>query len=61
MCHRQAESFPAAEEGGAPRFYTDLPYEERDKILKDRLKKYCQKVRCPREGDPLNVLAAGGG
>lgn len=40
----QAETFPAAEEGGPPRLYQELPFEERDKALKDRLKKYCQKV-----------------
>ena len=41
----QAETFPAAGEGGPPRFYADLEKEEKDKLLKDRLKKYCQKVR----------------
>ena len=32
--------------GGAPRFYGQLPHEERAKLLKERLKKYCQRVRC---------------
>ena len=29
------------------RFYQDLSYEERSKMLKDRLKKYSQKVLSP--------------
>ncbi len=36
--------FPAAEEGGTPRFFGDLSSEEKAKMLKDRLKKYTQKV-----------------
>ncbi|KAK9824549.1 hypothetical protein WJX72_011249 [[Myrmecia] bisecta] len=40
----QSESFPPAEEGGPARYYQDLPFEERGKLLKDRLKKYSQKV-----------------
>ena len=43
----QAETFPAAEEGGAPRLYMDMSFDERDKLLKARLKKYCQKVGSP--------------
>ena len=43
----QAETFPAAEEGGPPRLYMDMSFEERDKLLKTRLKKYCQKVPLP--------------
>ncbi|KAK9798895.1 hypothetical protein WJX73_003389 [Symbiochloris irregularis] len=39
-----AETFPASEAGGPVRFYTQLPHEERAKLLKDRLKKYCQRV-----------------
>ena len=38
--------FPAAEEDGAPRFFADLSSEEKAKMLKDRLKKYTQKVSC---------------
>lgn len=38
------EKFPALEEGGPKRSYHDLPLEEQGKVLKDRLKKYCQKV-----------------
>ncbi len=41
----QTETFPAEEAGGTPRFYTDLSFEERNKLLRDRLKKYCQKAR----------------
>jgi DNA polymerase epsilon subunit 1 len=41
----QTETFSAEEAGGTPRFYTDLSFEERSKLLRDRLKKYCQKVR----------------
>eukprot|EP00884_Botryococcus_braunii_P021811 jgi/Botrbrau1/8313/Bobra.0081s0002.1 len=40
----QSETFPPAEEGGPTRFFQDLPFDERSKQLKDRLKKYCQKV-----------------
>jgi hypothetical protein len=43
--HLQTETFPAEEAGGTPRFYTDLSFEERTKLLRDRLKKYCQKAR----------------
>ena len=39
-----SESFPAAEEGGPPRFYSQLPPEEQGKLLTARLKKYCQKA-----------------
>ena len=38
------------------RFYQDLSYEERSKMLKDRLKKYSQKARpatCPKQASPL--------
>jgi DNA polymerase epsilon subunit 1 len=41
----ESETFTPSEEGGAVRFFQDLPFEERGKLLKDRLKKYCQKVR----------------
>ena len=41
----QSETFPAAQEGGVPRSFMDLAIDERAKLLKDRLKKYCQKVR----------------
>lgn len=40
----EVENFPPAEEGGPPRFFRDLPHEERDKFVKQRLQKYCQKV-----------------
>lgn len=54
----QAETFPAEEEGGTPRFYNDLSFEERTKLLKDRLKKYCQKVRISGvEGMAVRPLA----
>ncbi|DBA81285.1 TPA: hypothetical protein ACH3X2_006902 [Trebouxia sp. C0005] len=39
-----SESFPPAVAGGPVRFYQDLSYEDRSKMLKDRLKKYSQKV-----------------
>lgn len=42
-----AETFPASEPGGPMRFYSQLPHEERAKLLKDRLKKYCQRVSQP--------------
>lgn len=41
----QAESFPAEVPGGPVRFYPDLSFDERAKLLKERLKKYTQKVR----------------
>ena len=40
-----SETFAAEAPGGPPRFYSQLPQEERAKLLKDRLKKYCQRVR----------------
>jgi DNA polymerase epsilon subunit 1 len=43
----QSEMFPPAVEGGVPRSYADLPIDERSKLLKERLKKYCQKARGP--------------
>ena len=39
-----SEPLPPETEGGPPRAYDQLPQEERAKLLKDRLKKYCQKV-----------------
>ena len=39
-----SELQPPEQEGGPPRSFDQLPFEERDKLLKDRLKKYCQKV-----------------
>jgi DNA polymerase epsilon subunit 1 len=40
----QVDKLPPAEVGGPARYFQDLPFEERSKLLKDRLKKYCQKV-----------------
>ena len=40
-----SEAFPALEEGGPQRFFSQLPEEEQRKLLTVRLKKYCQKVR----------------
>lgn len=40
----QSEAFPPAAPGGRPRTWDDMPYDERSKTLKDRLKRYCQKV-----------------
>ena len=42
-------------EGGPPRSYDQLPYEERQKLLKDRLKLYTQKVGFPRFYSPMPV------
>lgn len=39
--------FPPEQEGALPRYYSQLPQEERAKLLKDRLKKYCQRVCLP--------------
>lgn len=41
----ESESFAPEVPGGPQRFYSQLPYEERQKLLKQRLKKYCQRVR----------------
>ena len=43
-----SELQPPEQEGGPPHSFDQLPFEERDKLLKDRLKKYCQKVSCCR-------------
>lgn len=40
----QSETFPPAAQGDPPRLWTDLQPEEKGKLLKERLKKYCQKV-----------------
>ncbi|PRW20477.1 DNA polymerase epsilon catalytic subunit A [Chlorella sorokiniana] len=40
----QSETFPPAAPDGPQRLWTDLQQEEKAKLLKDRLKKYCQKV-----------------
>ena len=40
-----SETFAAEAPGGPPRFYSQLPQEERAKLLRDRLKKYCQRAR----------------
>jgi hypothetical protein len=49
----QSETFPGSEPGEPPRLWTDLLGEEKAKLLKDRLKRYCQKVRgsCPAASD----------
>ena len=39
-----SEPLPPEHEGGPPRSFDQLPLEDRQKLLKDRLKKYCQKV-----------------
>ena len=39
-----SEPLPPEHEGGPPRSFDSLPWDERQKLLKDRLKKYCQKV-----------------
>ena len=41
----ESEHFPPSYAGGSPQTFQELPYEERQKLLKDRLKKYSQKVR----------------
>jgi hypothetical protein len=40
----ESEQFHPSSEGGLPRFFRDLPKDEQQAKLKDRLKKYCQKV-----------------
>ena len=44
----ESESFAPEVPGGPQRFYSQLPHEERQKLLKQRLKKYCQRVRAHR-------------
>ncbi len=43
----ESERFAPETEGGPPRYYGQLPHEERAKLLKERLKKYCQRVSAP--------------
>lgn len=40
----QSEGFPSSLPGGQTRVWSDLSGEERAKLLKERLKKYCQRV-----------------
>jgi len=40
----ESEQFPSTTEGGPSRYFRDLPKDEQQSKLKDRLKKYCQKV-----------------
>lgn len=40
----ESESFAPEAPGGPPRFYAQLPHEQRAKLLKERLKKYTQRV-----------------
>lgn len=40
----ESEQFPSTTEGGSSRYFRDLPKDEQQSKLKDRLKKYCQKV-----------------
>ncbi|BBN04847.1 DNA polymerase epsilon subunit 1 [Marchantia polymorpha subsp. ruderalis] len=40
----ESEQFPPTSEGGDMRYFRDLPKDEQQSKLKDRLKKYCQKV-----------------
>ncbi len=40
----ESERFAPETVGGPPRYYGQLPHEERAKLLKERLKKYCQRV-----------------
>jgi DNA polymerase epsilon subunit 1 len=47
-----SEPLPPETEGGPHRAFDQLPYDERQKLLKDRLKLYTQKV-CPVIGPHL--------
>lgn len=49
----ESESFPPEAPGGPPRFYSQLPHEQRAKLLKERLKKYCQRVNQPVKPLPV--------
>ena len=40
--------------GGPPRFYSQLPHEQRAKLLKERLKKYTQRVRSSMKHEARN-------
>ena len=53
----QSETFPAAQPGGPQRLWSDLGYEEQGKLLKDRLKKYCQRVRFRWGGPGVGSMA----
>ena len=50
-----SETYAAEAPGGPPRFFTQLPQEERAKLLKERLKKYCQRVRTVSGAIPTDV------
>ena len=41
----ESECFAPEAPGEAPRYYSQLPQEQRARLLKERLKKYCQRVR----------------
>ena len=45
----ESESFAPEVPGGPPRFYSQLPHEQRAKLLKERLKKYTQRVSPRRD------------
>ena len=41
----ESECFAPEAPGEAPRYYSQLPQEQRARLLRERLKKYCQRVR----------------
>lgn len=47
----ESEKFPSLIEGALPRYFRDLPKDEQQSKLKDRLKKYCQKVSVAHVAD----------
>ena len=43
----ESECFAPEAPGEAPRYYSQLPQEQRARLLRERLKKYCQRVGAP--------------
>ena len=43
----ESECFAPEAPGEAPRYYSQLPQEQRARLLRERLKKYCQRVSAP--------------
>ena len=52
----ESECFAPEAPGEAPRYYSQLPQEQRARLLRERLKKYCQRVGAPRNDRPTMPL-----
>eukprot|EP00850_Spirogloea_muscicola_P017955 SM000159S01786 [mRNA] locus=s159:288661:304957:+ [translate_table: standard] len=56
----EAEQFASANKGGAPRLFRELTKDEQEAKLKDRLKRYCQKVYKRVLDKPFSELRTAG-